>query len=112
MENGERLIIGLDANNNVRTGEVNAMMRSKGLIEIHASQHPDLPPESTCDKNSQDIPIDGIWCSPSLECTAAGYLAFGEVAVGKTDHRLIWADFTYESALGHQPPPPVYIAPN
>jgi hypothetical protein len=108
---GNLLIIGLDANDNVRTGEVNAMLRSKGLKEIHSAQHPDLPPAATCNKNSRDIPVDGIWASPSLDCMAAGYYAFGELVIGKTDHRMIWADFSYQSALGFLPPEPVYKAP-
>jgi hypothetical protein len=49
--------------------------------------------------------------SPSLECLAAGYYGFGELFIGKTDHRMIWADFSYEFALGFQPPKPKYRQP-
>jgi hypothetical protein len=42
---------------------------------------------------------------------AAGYLGYGEIIIGKTDHRLIWAGFSYESALGFQPPKAKYFAP-
>jgi hypothetical protein len=90
---GNLLIIGLDANDNVRTGAVNAMLRSKGLLDAHAAQHPHHPTEATCNKNKQDIPVDGIWTSLSLECSAAEYYGFGELIIGKTDHRMIWADF-------------------
>jgi hypothetical protein len=55
--------------------------------------------------------VDGIWASPALECTAAGYFGFGEIIIGKTDHRMIWADFSYESALGFKPPEPRYTQP-
>ena len=34
---------------------------------------------------------------------AAGYEAFGEGC--PSDHRVLWADFTYQEALGHEPPP-------
>jgi hypothetical protein len=87
-------MIGLDANNNVRTtGPVNAMLRSRGLVEVHSAQHPHLPPRATCNKNTQDIlPVDGIWAPPSLDCLSAGYLRFGKIIIGKTDHCLIWAD--------------------
>jgi hypothetical protein len=108
---GNLLIIGLDANDNVRTGDVNAMLRSRGLLDVHAARHPHLPTEATCNKNTRRIPVDGIWASPSLECTAAGYHAFGEVVIGKTDHRMIWADFSSKSALGFEPPKPSYITP-
>jgi hypothetical protein len=111
LAEGNLIIIGLDANDNVRTGEVNAMLRNQGILDVHATQHPHLATESTCNKNSQSIPVDGIWASPSLECTAAGYFGYGEVIVGKTDHRMLWADFSYESALGFQPPLPSYRQP-
>jgi hypothetical protein len=89
MTAGNLIIIGLDANDNVRTGPVSAMLRSKGLVEVHSAQHPQLPPRATCNKNTQDIPVDGIWASPSLECSSAGYLGLGEIIIGKTDHCLI-----------------------
>ena len=108
---GNQILIGIDANDNIRTGDVNAMLYSKRLHDVHAKQHPHLPTEETCNKNTQGIPLDGIWASPSLECSAAGYCGFGEIVIGKTDHRMIWADFSYESALGFQPPEPSYIIP-
>ena len=111
MTAGNLILIGLDANDNVRTGDVNAMLRSNGLSEVHAAKHPHLPTVATCNKNTQDIPVDGIWASPTLDCTAAGYYGFGEIVIGNTDHRMLWADFSSESALGFQPPQPSYIAP-
>jgi hypothetical protein len=105
------IIIGLDANDNVRTGPVNAMLKSRGLVEVHSAQHSHLPSRATCNKNTQDIPVNRIWASPSLDCSSTGYLGFGEIIIGKIDHCLIWADFTYESALGFQPPEPSYVAP-
>jgi hypothetical protein len=71
MNEGNLLLIGLNANDNVRTGEFNAMLRSNGLIEVHSAAHPHLPTTATCNKNTQDIPVDGIWMSPSLECLAS-----------------------------------------
>jgi hypothetical protein len=105
-------IVGLDANDNVRTGDVNAMLRGLGLVDVHQSRHLHLPTTATCNKNTQEIPVDGIWASPSIECTAAGYYGFGELAMGKTDHRLLWADFSYESVFGFKPPTPAYVQPN
>jgi hypothetical protein len=87
------------------------MLRNLGLKEVHGHTHPHLPTEATCDKNTNGVPVDGIWASPSLDCIAAGYYGFGEQVIGKTDHRMIWADFSYESAFGFQPPEPPYRAP-
>jgi hypothetical protein len=57
---GNLILLGLDANDNIRTGSVNAMIRSRGLTDVHAAQHPHLPTEATCNKNTQGIPVDGI----------------------------------------------------
>ena len=111
MTAGNLIIIGMDANDKVRTGAVNAMLWSQGLLDVHAARHPHLPTVATCNKNTQGIPVDGIWASPSLDCLAAGYYGFGELVIGKTDHRMIWADFSFESALGFQPPKPSYLPP-
>ncbi len=108
---GNLIIIGMDANDNVRNGEVNTMLRNRGFVEVHAARHPQLPTASTCNKNTRNIPVDGIWASPSLDCLAAGYYGYGELIIGKTDHRMIWADFSYETALGFQPPVPSYQQP-
>ena len=108
---GNLFIIGLDANDNVRTGDVNAMLRSMGLIDVHCDKHPHLTTTATCNKNQRGIPVDGIWASPSLDCISAGYYGFGELVIGKTDHRMIWADFSYESTFDFQPPTPAYKAP-
>jgi hypothetical protein len=53
---GNLIILGLDATNDkVRTGEVNSMLRNQGLKDVHATRHPNLPTEATCNKNVQDI---------------------------------------------------------
>ena len=108
---GNLFLIEIDANDNIRTGDVNAMLRSLGIVDVHHKQHPHLTPTDTCNKNNQPIPVDGIWASPSLDCVAAGYYGFGKLVMGKTDHRMIWADFSYESILGFQPPMSVYTTP-
>jgi hypothetical protein len=111
MQAGNLIIIGLDGNNHVRTSDVNAMLHHRGLLEIHGAQHPHLKTEATCNKNTNSIPVNGLWASPSIDILATGYYGFGELAIGKTDHPMIWADFSYETALGFQPPQPSYTAP-
>jgi len=108
---GDLFLIGLDANNNVRTGSVDQMLCSAGLVDVHHAKHPYLSTTSTCNKNTNDIPVDGIWASPSLDCVAAGYYGFGELLMGKTDHRMIWADFSYELTFDFKPEPTTYTSP-
>jgi hypothetical protein len=81
------------------------------LLDVHNTQHPHIPPTITCNKYQQSIPVDDIWASSSIDCVAACYYGFGELVMGRTDHRMIWADFSYKSILGFQPPTPVYSAP-
>jgi hypothetical protein len=48
--------------------------------------------------NNQRQPIDGLFVTPGLQAVAAGYSAF---RVGcPSDHRVLWADFTYTDAFG------------
>ncbi len=52
----------------------------------------------TDNRNNQREPIDRLFVTPGLKAEAAGYKAFG---VGcPSDHRVFWADFTYEDAFG------------
>ena len=76
---GDLFIIGLDVNDKVCSGDVNSMLWTLGLIDVHHSKHPHIPTMATCNKNNQDIPVDGIWASPLIDCTAAGYYRFGEL---------------------------------
>jgi hypothetical protein len=41
--------------------------------------------------------------TPGLTAVAADYEPFGDAC--PSDHRVLWADFTYEDALGFSPPP-------
>jgi hypothetical protein len=99
-DKGNQFIIGLDANGNVRTIDINCMMRQAGLVDIHHLRHPHLSTTATCNTNTQDIPVYGIWGSLTLDCVTARYYGSGELLMGKTDHRMIWADFLCESAFG------------
>jgi hypothetical protein len=104
-EKGNLIILGLDLNNNAWTSEAAKMIESWGLLNIHTTQHPDLPAVTTCNKNRGNVPIDGMWCSPAIEIISAGMTGFASPDLGKTDHRLLWADFTVDSQFGYKPPP-------
>jgi hypothetical protein len=61
---------------------------SWGLSNMHKTSHPNLPTVATCNKNRRNIPIEGIWCSPSIDIVSAGMTGFGALDVGKTDHSI------------------------
>jgi hypothetical protein len=46
-----------------------------------------------------------MWCSPAIKVISGGMTGFGSPDLGKTDHRLLWADFTVDSLFGYRPPP-------
>jgi hypothetical protein len=55
-EEGDLFLIGMDANDNVRTGDVNAMLWNLGLVDVHHAKHPHLPTTAICNKNTKGFP--------------------------------------------------------
>jgi hypothetical protein len=104
-EDGNLIILGLDLNDNAWTSEAAQMIELWGLLNIHTTQHPNLPAVAACNKNRSNIPIDGMWCSLAIEKISAGMTSFVSPDLGKTDHQLLWADFTVDSLFGYIPPP-------
>jgi hypothetical protein len=99
---GDQLIIGIDANEDVRTGQTEAFFRTLGMKEAILTWHTRSPP-ATQNRNTHRQPIDGLFVTPELIAVAAGCEAFG---VGcPSDHRVLWADFTYATAFGFNSPP-------
>jgi hypothetical protein len=104
-EDGDQIILGLDANEDIHTGKTLEWTSQWGLIDVMATTHPQRPRTATCNKNYNNIPIDGIWCSPSLVIHSAGMTGFGELHPD-SDHRILWADITKESLFGFPVPGP------
>jgi hypothetical protein len=104
---GNIIILGLDLNDKTWNSAAAKTIEAWGLSNVHKTAHPSLLPVATCNKNWRNIPIDGIWCSPSIDIVSASMTGFGSLDVGKTDHRMLWADFYQQDDLfGYQPPPP------
>jgi hypothetical protein len=101
---GDLLILGLDANENVRDGTTLQYIQKWGLQDVHSTRHPTLPPCPTHAKNTNNIPVDGLWCSPALPITAAGMSGFGDIQIDNADHRLLWVDLPNEFLFGFNPP--------
>ena len=78
-------------------------MTSKlGMHEAVLRMHrPSVPPE-THNRNTQQIPIDGIFVTPGIQPTQGGYTSYGQCVA--SDHRSIWLDIPYTSILGHNLP--------
>ena len=82
---GGHVMLGMDANEDARSGEVNDVLQAAGLHELILDLHRDLSPPATHNRNNQRQPIDGLWGTGGLTPSTGGYLAFG--AGCPSDHR-------------------------
>jgi hypothetical protein len=73
IEEGDQIIIGIDANEDVRTGRTAEFFRALGMKEAILSRHQERSPPATYNRNNSREPIDGLWVTPGLKAVAAGY---------------------------------------
>jgi hypothetical protein len=83
-----------------------------GLKDVHECAHPSLNPVATQNTNQNNIPVDGLWCSPGLPITAAGMTGFGDLNIDNVDHRMLWVDIPHEFLFGFNPPSLLQVTPN
>ena len=87
IKEGDHVILGMDMNEDVRTGTATKMMRDLGMKEAVINLHrPDGPPE-TNQKNNRRIPIDGIFTTAGIVPTQVSYNHYN--ALCSSDHRCI-----------------------
>ncbi len=99
---GDHVILAMDANEDVRFGEVNDTFSKAGLREIILDLHRDKSPPATYNRNTQRQPIDGMWATCGITPTSVGYFAFGDGC--PSDHRRLYFETTYSVAFGQHPP--------
>jgi hypothetical protein len=104
-ESGDHLVISMDANEDVRSGNIADMFgRIGGMREAILTRHPQFSPPATFDKNRKRTPIDGIWVSQAVEVVRAGYGAFEQDGTCPSGHRFLYIDVTLCSVFGYNPP--------
>ena len=98
MEEGQQIVLALDANQDTRKDYAFQEFTKLGLQEInqHRLGADNLP--KTYIKGSR--PIDAIFVSSTLLNSTSGYTAFNEVPHGCT-HRALWIDIPVSSAFGN-----------
>jgi hypothetical protein len=102
LTEGEHIVIGLDMNEDARTGNTSTMLREIGLTDAIIKLHrPDIPPETNY-KNNQGRPIDAIFTTPGIAPVEGGYMPYK--AFMDSDHRALWIDVPFTSFLGHNFP--------
>ena len=104
------MVLGINANDNFRDGEVTRALWEIGIFEAVVSNHKDKSVPETCAKNKQRKPIDSIWTSPGLAVLRCSFLPFHNEFGFQSDHRLVWADICNKDLLGHRPQH-IYRAP-
>jgi hypothetical protein len=73
---GDLIVIGIDANEDVRQGGTARIFSKMALREVILELHHHKLPPATCDKNNNREPIDGLFASPGVRIVAGGYSPF------------------------------------
>mgnify|MGYP003529804912 CR=1 FL=1 len=92
-EEGDQIVIGIDANEDVHTGKLAKAFRDKGLIELCTESNGQ---NGLTTYNRGQRPIDGIFVTSTLMASRCGYLPF------EFDHCALWIDIPMSAALGHK----------
>ena len=90
---GNHILIGIDANEDVCTGDTKDFFRAQDMREIILEQHSDKSPPATCYKNNKRQPIDGIFTTRGIKIIAGGYAPFDEGC--PSDHRYLWVNIAH-----------------
>ena len=93
-QQNDQIILMMDVNQDVATGQFTAWLEAQGLNESIASGRPTTAPP-TYHRGSRQI--DGIFTSASITAVRSGFLEFG---VFPSDHRALWLDISYHNAFG------------
>ena len=103
MQDGDHIVLGLDANENVRHGSVQKELANIGMYEAIIRHHPTKSVPVTCNTNESRKPIDRILTSPGVEVLRCGYLLFDSYDGFSSDHRMVWVEIDSANILGHYP---------
>jgi hypothetical protein len=93
MAAGEQVILGIDVNEDIRSGSFSKIMRDLGLKDICTHRHGPSNP-STYARGS--TPIDAIYVTANLWSSRCGYLPV------VSDHRVLWIDIPQEQLFGRR----------
>ena len=100
---GHHVVLGMDANDDVRDCAVSATLAEIGIEEAVIKNHMGESVPATCTRNTHWKPIDSIWTSPGLDVLRRAFLPFRSVYGFPSDHQMIWAEICNQSMFGHRP---------
>ena len=99
-ETGDHIIIGMDANDDLRRGTVREGLAIEGLHEVLLDRHAEKETEATYHRNHSKKPIDGIFATTGIKVSGGGYYGWDE-SVPST-HRALWLDIPRDQLLGRR----------
>jgi hypothetical protein len=99
---GDHIILMIDGNTNMKRGDLYESFTQLSLREAIIDKHGSNGP-ATHKRNSNSIPIDGIWITPGLQIERGGYCVYDDVI--HSDHRCVWFDLSFITAFGCTMPP-------
>ena len=95
-ETGERLILGIDANEDMATGILARALRRPDLrMRDLIRERTGLPGPATHIRGKKQI--DGVWATPDITAEEARFLPFG---IGVGDHRMLVVDIPSGDLIG------------
>lgn len=92
LDEGDRLIIMLDGNSDMKGSNLSAALLNLNLHEALLYKYGTNGP-STFHRNKTKTPIDGIWISADMKILQGGYLQYDEL-IQNTDHCCLWLDIS------------------
>ncbi len=110
IDSGDHIVLGGDINAHLLDDEVVTLMDKHNLRSLLAERYPieDIPAHFTCgtdpNQTGRSKVVDGLWGTPGVEVARCGIMEPGDFP--SDTHCAHWADITFTSVLGHNPPYP------
>ena len=103
IDQGDQVLVGGDINQEVSDDEIQAIFAEHDMQNIMLEAHGTHHNKPTYYRTESDRVVDGMWATPGVIIQRCGYL---EPKDFSGNHSLLWADISYDDALGHNPPQP------
>ena len=97
------MVVGGDINDDIFKSEIQELLAKHNLSHLVYERHGHVNAPATHSRNTNGTKIDGLWGTPGVQVKRSGQLEPGDFP---GDHCTNWADITYESVMGHNPPVP------
>ena len=101
IDQGDQIVVGGDMNESVFHESITSLFDTFNMRNLIFDMHDPAHAPKSYFRTTEGRIVDGLWGTPGIHVERCGYLEPGDFP---GNHSLMWADITYESALGHNPP--------